>query len=314
MVKISKQTSIKIFYDRIDDKRYLAFDLFIYSLANILKNIYQNVKLISNLNDLQSNETTLLIMYLEDLGKYVKKYNFDISSNVRIVFIHAEFLYNHLKDDQHEIIKFVNNINCNKCFIWEYSSQNIFYYNKFYQNIKYKFLPLLYDKYIEDLYNSKLDRGRIPWEEKDFDVVFMGCYSDRRKPYYEEIKKRYKTCIITETNNYSEIFNLIERGKIFVNFFYKESNKAFDYYRLALLYSNKVFVITETPKVDFKIEQNLLELRDVIITCETNNYLDKIEKYINLPSDEINTITRNVYETFKKCTLEKSILDFFEIY
>lgn len=80
-----------------------------------------------------------------------------------------------------------------------------------------------------------------------------------------------------------------------------------------MLYSNKVFVITETPKVDFKIEQNLLELRDVIITCETNNYLDKIEKYINLPSDEINTITTNVYETFKKCTLEKSILDFFEI-
>ena len=313
MVKISKQTSIKIFYDRIDDKRYLAFDLFIYSIANVLKNVYQNVKLISNLNDLQSNETTLLVMYLNDLGKYVKKNGFNVSPNVRIIFIHADFLYNHSKDDQNEIINFVNKINYNKCFIWEYSSQNIFYYNKFYPNIKYKFLPLLYDKYIEDLYTSKLDRGKIPWEDKDFDVVFMGDYSDRRKPYYEEIKKRYKTCIITCTNNYSEIFNLIERGKIFVNLFSKETNKAFDYFRLALLYANKVFVITETPKVDFKIEQNLLELRDVIITCETNNYLDKIEKYINLPSDEINTITTNVYETFKKYTLEKSILDFFEI-
>ena len=40
MVKISKQTSIKIFYDRIRDKRYLAFDLFIYPVANILKNVF----------------------------------------------------------------------------------------------------------------------------------------------------------------------------------------------------------------------------------------------------------------------------------
>ena len=288
MVKISKQTSIKIFYDRIDDKRFLAFDLFIYPIGNILKNIYQNVKFISNFNDLRADENILLIMYLNDLGKYVKKYGFNISSNIRIIFIHADFLYNHSRFDQNEIINFVNKINYNKCFIWEYSSQNIFYYNKFYPNIKYKFLPLLYDKYIEDLYTSKLDRGKIPWEEKDIDVVFMGDYSDRRKPYYEEIKKRYKTHIIT-------------------------GNKAFDYFRLALLYSNSVFVITETPKVDFKIETNLSELKDVIITCEANNCLDKIATYVKLPGEDIDKITLRVYENFKKYTLEQSILDFFEI-
>ena len=313
MVKISKQTSIKIFYDRIGDKRFLAFDLFIYPIGNILKNVYQNFKFISDFNDLQSNENILLIMYLNDLGKYVKKYGFNIRSNIRIIFIHADFLYNHSRFDQNEIITFVNKINYNKCFIWEYSSQNIFYYNRFYPNIKYSFLPLLYDKYIEDLYTSKLERGKIPWEEKDFDIVFMGDYSERRKPYYEEIKKKYKTCIITGNNNYSEMFNLIERSKIFVNLFSKDSNKAFDYFRLALLYSNRVFVITETPKVDFIIEKNLSDLKDVIITCETNNYLEKIETYLNLPSEEINNITSNVYEKFKKYTLEQSILDFFEL-
>lgn len=313
MVKISKDTAIKIFYDRIGDNRFLAFDLFIYPIADILKKKYQNVKFINNFNELQSNENILLIMYLNDLGKYVKKYGFNVGSNIRIIFIHADFLYNHSKYDQNEIINFVSKKNFNKCIIWEYSSQNIFYYNNYYNNIKYYFLPLLYDKYIEDLYTSKLNRGKIPWEEKDIDIVFMGDYSDRRKPYYENIKKRYKTCIISGNNNYSEMFNLIERGKIFVNLFSKETNKAFDYFRLALLYSNKVFVITETPKVDFKIEQNLLELKDVIITCEINNYLDKIEQYINLPSEEIDTITTNVYEKFKTYTLEQSILNFFEI-
>ena len=56
---------------------------------------------------------------------------------------------------------------------------------------------------------AKLNRGKIQWKEKDIDVVFMGDYSERRKPYYEEIKKKYKTCIITGNNNYSEMFNLI---------------------------------------------------------------------------------------------------------
>jgi hypothetical protein len=109
------------------------------------------------------------------------------------------------------------------------------------------------------------------------------------------------------------MFNLIERSKIFINLFSKDSNKAFDYFRLALLYSNRVFVITETPKVDFRIEKNLSELKDVIITCETNNYLDKIETYIKLPVEDIDKITLSVYEKFKKYTLEQSILDFLEI-
>jgi len=190
MVKISKKTLIKIFYDRIGDKRYLAFDLLIYPIFNIFKKIYENVSFIDNFDKLNNNKNILLIMYLNDLGKYIKKFDFNVNTNIRIIFIHADFLYNHSKYDQDEIINFVDKINYNKCFIWEYSSQNIFYYNKFYKNIKYHFLPLLYDKYIEDLYNSKLDRGKILWEEKDIDVVFMGDYSDRRKPYYEEIKKK----------------------------------------------------------------------------------------------------------------------------
>lgn len=309
MVKIQKNIQIQIFYDR----KYLAFDLFIYSLESILKKKFDNVKFINCIDALDKNNNVLLIMFINDLGKYVKKYGFSIKSNCRIIFIHPDFIYNHSLFDQNEIINFVNKINYNKCFIWEYSSQNIFYYNKFYKNIKYQFLPLLYDKYIEDLYTSKLDRGKIPWNEKDIDVVFMGDYSERRKPYYEVIKTKYKTCIITGNDNYSEMFNLIERSKIFVNLFSKETNKAFDYFRLVLLYANKVFVITETPIVNFRIEENLIELKDAIITCETNNYLDKIESYINLPGEEIDKILSNIYEILKKNTLEQSIFNFFEL-
>jgi hypothetical protein len=313
MVKLSKDILIQIFYDRIGDKKYMAFDLFIYPLFNILKNISSNICFIDNLNFLEKNKNVLLVMYLNDLGKYVKNYNFNISPNVRIIFIHPDFLYNHSKYDQTEIIEFVNNINFNKCYIWDYSSQNIFYYNKYYKNIKYYFLPLLYNKYIEDFYNSKLIRGKIPWEEKDIDIVFLGDYSDRRRPFYEDIKKKYNTYIITGNNNYEEMINLLERSKIFVNVFSKETNKAFDYSRLALLYSNNIFVITETPQVNFKIEKNLLELKDVIITCDYNNFSNEIEKYINFSGEEINKITTKIHEVFSKYTLEKYVFDFFEL-
>ena len=49
MVKIKKNTLIKIFYDRIGDKRYLAFDLFIYSVSSILKKIIKMLNLLLTL-------------------------------------------------------------------------------------------------------------------------------------------------------------------------------------------------------------------------------------------------------------------------
>jgi len=310
-MEITNFDVVQIFYDRIGDKKYMAFDLCIYPVHEILKNIFPNTSLIDKIECLEKNQSTLLVMYLEDLDKYVKQYGFDIFSNVKIIFIHAEFFYNHTKYNQDVINQFVNIKNYEKCYIWEYSSQNIFYYNWGFKNIKYYFLPLLYDKYIEDFYNSKLTNGKIPWEEKDFDIVFIGYMSDRRISFFEEIKKKYKTCIITGNNNYEEMINLVERSKIFVNIFYKETNKAFDYYRLALLYSNNVFVITETPKVNFKVEENLLDLKNIIVTSDLKNMTDTINKYLNLTSKEINDITQKTYEDFKKYTLKDYINKFF---
>jgi hypothetical protein len=308
MVRISKNTKIQIFYDR----KYMAFDLFIYSAYNVLKNLFNDVCFIDNFDKLENNSTTALIMYINDLGKYVQKFGFAIKNNIRIIFIHADFLFNHSKYDQSEIINFVNNLNKNKTYIWDYSSQNIFYYNQFYKNIDYYFMPLLYNEYIEDFYNSRLKNGKISWDKKDIDVVFLGDYSDRRKKFFERITIKYNTYIITNNDNYEEMVNIIERSKIFVNVFSKDSNKAFDYFRLALLYSNKVFVITETPKVDFKIEKNLIELKDIIITSNLENMHETINKYMNSSEIDINLITQQTYDCFKKYSLKDSICKFFE--
>lgn len=308
MVKISKNTKIQIFYDR----KYMAFDLFIYSAHNVLKSLFNDVCFIDNFDKLEQNSPNLLIVYLNDLGKYVKKFGFSVNNNIRIIFIHADFMFNHSKYDQNEIIKFVNEVNKNKCYIWEYSSQNIFYYNLHYKNIKYYFMPLLYNNHIEDFYNSRLKNGKIPWDKKDIDIVFLGDYSERRKVFFESIKTKFNTYIITNNNNYEDMVNILERSKIFVNIFSKETNKAFDYFRLALLYSNKVFTITETPKVNFKIEENLIELKDVLITCDYESVEETINKYLNGTETDISLITEKTYDCFKKYSLEDSMCKFFE--
>jgi hypothetical protein len=68
MVRISKNTKIQIFYDR----KYMAFDLFIYSVNNVLKTLFNDVCFIDNFDKLEKNSTTVLIMYINDLGKYAE--------------------------------------------------------------------------------------------------------------------------------------------------------------------------------------------------------------------------------------------------
>jgi hypothetical protein len=308
-MKITNDDAIQIFYDRIGDNRYMAFDLFIYPTYKILKDIHLNTTFINNFNHLKK-QNTILVMYLNDLDKYVSKYGYNVSSNLKIIFIHADYIFNHSIKDQNQNYKFLN-VNKNSSWVWEYSSQNIFYYNQNFKYIKYYFLPLLYDEDIEVFYKSKLINGKIPWEKKDIDIVFLGDYSERRKNFFENIKNKYNTYIITNNNNYKEMINIIERGKIFVNIFSKENNKAFDYFRLTLLYSNNVFVITETPKVSFKIENNLVDLKDIIITSNYDNMENTINKYICLSSEYINNITEKTYNEIKKYTLKQSILNFF---
>ena len=313
MKSLDENTLIQIFYDRIGEKRYMAFDLFIYALHGILKKKNEKTQFIHDIKNIEKSEKVLLVMYLNDLGKYVKHYGFQLpNSKMEIIFIHADFVFNHSKYDQKEINQFVNIRNPEKCVVLEYSSQNICYYAQCFPKIQYYFLPLLYDESIEDFYNSRLGKvGKIPWNKKDIDILFFGDISERRKNFFAKIQDKYKIFLITGNNNFEEMVRLIERCKIFVNPFSKDTNQAFDYFRLALLYSNRVFVITETPKVNFKIEQNLIDLKNVIITSDYDNMEKTIENYIHLPQNEIENITTQTYNEFKKFTMRDSINDFF---
>jgi hypothetical protein len=308
---INNNTLIQIFYDRIGEKKMLAFDLYIYNLYDILKTKTENVFFIDNITNYTNNDNSLLIIFLNDLNKYVSKLGYKIKNNSKIIFIHADMLLNHSKNDRLQIKRFINDYNFKNCIVWEYSSLNINLHNKYLPNIKYRFLPLLYSDYLENFYNSRLTNGKITWDKKDIDVIFIGNLFEDRRPVLLDKLKKFNLLVISGNNNYDEMINLIERSKIFIHIYAKDINKSFDYYRLSLLYSNKVFTIVETPMVLFHIEQNLLDIKEHIVTSNYEDFEENIQKYLNKPYHEISEIVDNVYNGFKKTNFKDEVLNFF---
>ena len=80
----------------------------------------------------------------------------------------------------------------------------------------------------------------------------------------------------------------------------------FDYYRLAFLFSNKAFVITETPTVNIN-EENLVGWEDVIIHGNLDSIENIVDKYIKSDSAYINKIVEKQYSWFKRYPMENSI-------
>ena len=301
---------IQIFYNRT----YLPFDLYINSILDIFKNDCYfldhkyEISTIKDLNLFLSEENIdVLILFLNDIESV-----FNINTkNTKIIFIHADYLLNHSKTDQDLMRKYINEINPNNSYIWEYNQLNIQLYNNEFSNKKYTFIPLLYNDYLEKIY--KPYKIKIPFHEKNVDILFPGAECERRKLLLDKISKKYELVSINFINNVEEYIKRIESSKIVINIYSNETNMPFDYYRFALLYSNKVFLITETPQnIDFETEKNLIEVKDTMICAKYDDIIDEIEKCLNKTEEEITQITEKSYNSFKKFPMNQYIIDFFE--
>ena len=138
------------------NKNYIPFNLYIGSIYNIFKtNDYfvsnnYDVSIINNINQ-YSHESDYLILYLN----YIEDiYNID-TKNTKIIFIHADYIINHSKNDQYLMCNYINNINLDNSYLWEYNYLNVEYYNNHFINKKWTFIPLLYNDYLEKIYNKK---------------------------------------------------------------------------------------------------------------------------------------------------------------
>ena len=302
---------IQIFYNR----NYIAFDLYINSIYNIFvndeyfKSRMTEVNIINNIS-LLSDNSDFLILFLNDIEAI---YNIN-TNNTKIIFIHADYIINHSIRDQELMKIYINEINPNNSYIWEYNQLNIKFYEDHFSNKKWTFIPLLYNDYLENIYKPL--KQNIPFHKKKIDVLFLGSlHSERRNKIFEKIKLKFNFEGVNYINNIDEYINYIENSKIIINIYSKDNNKPFDYYRFALLYSNRIFVLTETPEnIDFEIEKNLIEFQDTIIHVNYNDIFCEIEKYLKKSEEEINQITEKSYTIFKKFPMNQYIIDFFETF
>lgn len=285
---------------------FLPFTLYLNTLSKILEKHIEKPIFIKNFSEFLP-DTEILFIYMTEITKI---YNVN-TNNTKIIFINADSIIHHYsQEDKFMIDDYIKNKNPNNIYLWEYNTLNIRYYNDNYPNVKYDYIPLTYDKYLEDIYNSHT--VKIPWEQKDIDILFVGYFSDRRNKMIGELCKSHRIYIMQGVSDIQQYVSMVERSKIVINIIKNENNKSFDYYRLALLYSNKVFILNETFIVDENLDKHLDKLLENIVQVDYDNFPNGLIKCLSMSKNEIDENTNKVYDEFKKLSMESNIINFFD--
>ena len=313
---------ITIYYNSGYYKSPIPFGIYMHTLYSMLKSFHIeyvdsnspfedckreafDVNMINDINQLE-NDVDFVILFMNELDSVLH------ITDKKVVLIHADYIKNHCAEFQAKIIDYITVIHPKDIYIWEYSVKNLDYYkeNKL-DNIKYSFIPLLYDEYLEYLYNT-LVTTKIDYDNKPIDILFMGNMSDRRNVMLQSIREKFNLHTMTDVNDISSYINMIENSKLIIHVYSSDNNKIFDYYRSALLYSNKILYLNEECEImDTNVEHNIVDLNNVILKCDYNNMIEKIEEILQKSQEELNEIKEKSYTQFKKHNMKTRVLQFF---
>ena len=289
-------------------KFYLPFQLYRECLTKVIKEVYNiSIEYISDFQSLQNNTDTIIICNIysindELLDMLEKNYS-------KKIIINTEYYENF------NVSKYFNFINNKPNFyLFEYNILNINYIKNTNKNIDYYFIPLCYNSFLEDYYNSRIVKKN--YNEKDIDILFFGSSCRRRQKILNSLRKKYKLSIYKKYSNNSntELCNLIERSKIVLNIMYYDNNIIFDYYRNSFILSTRTLLITEkSSSKDYNIEDGLLELENNIINVEYDKIIETVDKYLKNTSEEkYNKLIDTQYNSFKNYKMDNKITTFFD--
>jgi hypothetical protein len=275
--------------------------LYTNSLYSLLKKKNYNVELIENFDSIKNYENILLILFFFDCKKNV--FNEIRKHNIKTFLINTEY-YKHFDFD--DKIKIINDENLD-CTIAEYSVLNLKNIKKEYPKVKIKYLPILYNNYLEEYYISNIEK-KIPINEKDIDIFFYGNLNERRLKILKELEKKHNIVYYNGLSNKELLIN-IERSKIILNIHNHDYNHVFDYYRNAILIANKVFIIYEYPyDIDVEIEPNLKDIKEYLITVDYDKLVETVDYYLENYNKEMveKQVNKQLY-WFKKLSLEDNL-------
>lgn len=215
----------------------------------------------------------LMLTHMDDiLGEHI------MNKNIHIIAINTEsFAAHHF---QYPKVKCLLNKSINKSYILDYQSNNIKYFNKnnTNTNLEIIYLPPSTNTYYQSLFKEHA----IDCVAKDIDVLLYGTLNNRRWVILNTlVTMGYNVVHVTAFPSLYEHYNHIKRSKIILDIFYYENNKAFDYYRLSFLLSNKIFFIMETPSdVDIVIEKELIDYQNQIVNIGYDQLIDTTVTYL----------------------------------
>jgi hypothetical protein len=293
---------VQILFYRYD---YLAFVIAMQSIKSIIfSNITNKIIIVNNINELRLDNNSIIIMFFCDLtSEFIKK------NKNRTILINTE-QHTNFNNNALNNLEFMNK--SNNYFIWEYTAPNVSFLNQNYPNINTYYLPPLYNPCLELYYQETITK-KVDYKDKQYDILFMGGLNKRREYILDELKKTYKVKIIVieDKLSFKEIFDCIENSKIVLNLFYYEVF-VFDYYRVSLLLSNNIMMVSEYPyNVDTNIEVNLKGMDKFLIFSDYDNIIDAVKQTLEKSPEEIKNITENTYNWYKQHDMRKYIYDFF---
>ena len=268
-------------------KNYLPFKNYRFCVENILNlNIH-----FKNLNEIKINDTLIIFSY--DIFNPKNIIDELIKKPYKILIINTE------NYKFKNIINMFNKIdNIKNIYLIEYNILNINYIKENYKNINFKFVPLLYNKYLENIYKEKY----IKFKEKKNDILFLGSFKiPRRKKLLDNLSKKFNVKINNNCQDINKQNQELANSKIILNIYSYDYNKIFDYYRNTYLLSNKCLLISEYPdRIDLTIEKNLIGYEENLIFFKYDECEKVLEKYLNLSEEEYQSIVNKQYEWFKK--------------
>jgi hypothetical protein len=295
----------------LPDPRYLPFFLYANSLKTCIeKNITPDVEIIKNLGNvsIQDPESIVFVFLI-----HVTQYLLTETIAGKVVMINTE---QYTSPGFSARMNFVLSQATQKqnWSMLEYNPKNMKFYRQKYPNFPLFYLPLLYSEFLETYYNS-LVTERIPYDEKDIDIFFSGSLNPRRTKLLNFLQTKYRVKIVDfrEQLDHKELFQYMERSKLVLNVFYYDVF-AFDFYRNALLLSNKIPLLSEFPKdVDLDIEPNLRGFGNSLLLEKYEFMPMTIEKILKHPAEEIGSATDIGYEWFKQNDMSDYLSEFFKI-
>ena len=167
----------------------------------------------------------------------------------------------------------------NAYFIWDYTNHNQKYLNEY--GLHSKVLPLGYNQKMNEITHNEI---------ADYDVVFIGFFTERRQKILEELNKH--CCVSIQPRWGNDFSKALGRSKILLNIHQYDIPTPVEQPRIAYALNNNSFVLSETS-IDNPYNN--------LTVCPYDNLIKETLHYLHHPKlrNEMNNLITDSFKSYQ---------------